>query len=518
MWSQTIYGDTYSEVTHQVLDYTDSQYISWNTYESTAYEKIEYFVEAVEKLNEGYTNDQGMFYQNFAQYDAAVALRNVYNGFIDVVITFPVELRIAGIELLNPWANESKTSEKALYWKYLPKTFKIYKVNNKKINEALNEYTYENDIARKTNYAGKQDVRPIHHMFLDQDDGLILLGSYTDINWNKKAVKDCFFKYNPDDVESINSKNRTFANQTTGTATWDCKQIVIRIFETGFDNNNTNIIKNDGSGNSFIENKIYEYVLETEHSYGTTYHGHKPTIDQIKKDLIGKDITANTSINGWSFKGPTPRSYKKYSDFKFFSGINYKLGGIQPLFSPDIFSISEMKMYNYAGKITNKVYIGEWENNTQNVVYYGSKTTKFSEPFDADGVSYIEWHHDMNVPTKYLDCKVFAKFKMEYDTFKRDDVISNLVTADRAPLSLKISNNIVSLNLSEGIGFTNPTTGEFLSFKGKLGVHMDRCGSYDALYSALNVKAHIISAGSTISTTISGDYPFQIYFVIKRLF
>ena len=75
-------------------------------------------MEATQKLNEGYTNNTGMFFQQFAQYDASVALRDIYNGFIDLVITFPVELRIAGIELINPWANASITSDDYNNWRY----------------------------------------------------------------------------------------------------------------------------------------------------------------------------------------------------------------------------------------------------------------------------------------------------------------------------------------------------------------------------------------------------------------
>ena len=175
-------------------------------------------------------------------------------------------------------------------------------------------------------------------------------------------------------------------------------------------------------------------------------------------------------------------------------------------------------MYNYAGKTINKVYIGEWKADQGRVVYYGAKSIKFSAPFDIDGISYIEWYHDLNAPTKYLDCKVYAKFKMEYDTFKKDDIISNLVTVNKAPLSIKVTNDMVSINLSDGIGFTNPTTGEFLSFKDKFGVQMDSTGTYDALNAAMDVKANIVEAGSTVATTIEGDCPFQLYFVIKRLF
>ena len=168
--------ETYSQISQSSKSLTDIQTVSWETYESTAYEKIEYFLDATQKLNEGYSNENGMFWQHFAQYDASVALKNVYNGFIDLVITFPVELRLAGIQLINPWANATITSDNYNKWRYLPSTFKIYKVNHEKLNDALNSYTYENDVAKKTNFANIQSIRPVNHMFLNQDEGLTLLG------------------------------------------------------------------------------------------------------------------------------------------------------------------------------------------------------------------------------------------------------------------------------------------------------------------------------------------------------
>ena len=480
-------------------------------------------MDATEKLNEGYSNETGMFWQHFAQYDASVALRDIYNGFVDVVITFPVELRLAGIELINPWFNATISSENYNKWKYLPSTFKIYKVNHEKLNDALNSYTYENDIAKKTNYANVPSIRPINHMFLNQDEGLTLLGSYDDVNWNNREAYDCFFKFNAEDEQSINSNSKSAANPSLGTATWKCKQIVIRIFRTRISNNVTNIISKDGT-NTNIENLIYSYILEKEKSYGTTYGGNEPTIENIKQ-LVGLSgiscVSYPPELSGdlnWIFGGTAIRYYNRFKDLKFESGIKYKLGGIQPLFSPDVFSISEMKMYDYAGNTANRVYIGEWSPQDETVIYYGTKSIRISEPFDISNVNYVEWDHNFNVPTKYLDCKVFAKFKMGYDSFKKDDIISNLVTIDKVPLSIKITNNKVSLSLSEGVGFTNPETGEFISFKDKFGVQMDRPGTYDALTAAMDAKATIESAGSTISTVVTGDCPFQLYFVIKRLF
>lgn len=515
--------ETYSQMTQSSKSLTDIQTLSWETYESTAYEKIEYFLEATQKLNEGYSNDNGMFWQHFAQYDASVAIKDVYNGFIDLVITFPVELRLAGIQLINPWANATITSDNYNKWRYLPSTFKIYKVNHEKLNDALNEYTYENDVAKKTNYANIQSIRPINHMFLNQDEGLTLLGSYDNIYWNQRETYDCFFKFNSDDEASINSNVTSLANKSLGTATWKCKQLVLRIFKTKINNNVTNIISKDGK-NTNIENLIYSYILEKEKAFGTTFAGNELTIENVKS-LIGVENISNinnpikTSERSlWNFKGSAVRSYNKFRDLKFESGIKYKIGGIQPLFSPDVFSISEMKMYDYAGNTANKVYIGEWDPDDELVVYYGTKAMRISEPFDIGNVNYVEWNHNFNVPTKYLDCKVFAKFKMGYDTFKKDDIISNLVTIDKVPLSVKITNNKVTLSLAEGVGFTNPETGEFISFKDKFGIQMDRPGNYDSLVAAMDTKATIESAGSTVSTVVTGDCPFQLYFVVKRLF
>jgi hypothetical protein len=47
---------------------------------------------------------------------------------------------------------------------------------------------------------------------------------------------------------------------------------------------------------------------------------------------------------------------------------------------------------------------------------------------------------------------------------------------------------------------------------------MDKPGNFDALRAAQNVGANVLDAGSYVAARITGDYPFQIYFVIKRLF
>jgi uridine phosphorylase len=47
---------------------------------------------------------------------------------------------------------------------------------------------------------------------------------------------------------------------------------------------------------------------------------------------------------------------------------------------------------------------------------------------------------------------------------------------------------------------------------------MDRVGTYDALQAAIDVGATIIDAGSSVAASITGGCPFQLYFVVKRLF
>ena len=50
------------------------------------------------------------------------------------------------------------------------------------------------------------------------------------------------------------------------------------------------------------------------------------------------------------------------------------------------------------------------------------------------------------------------------------------------------------------------------------GIQMDKPGSFDALNAAADVGANIIDAGSSIAASIEGGCPFQLYFVVKRLF
>jgi hypothetical protein len=181
-----------------------------------------------------------------------------------------------------------------------------------------------------------------------------------------------------------------------------------------------------------------------------------------------------------------------------------------------------MKMYKYDGKDNNKVYIGEWNKDAKRVEYYGAKTIKTSPMIDIDpNTSVLSWRHNFNLPPKYLDAQLFIRFKMEYDSFAVGDVVTNIVNVNNNPISMKMTGSTIEVNLSNGIGFTNPTTGEFLTFLNGIGVQMDRPGNYDALTAAQKVGANISDAGSFTSAEIrseDGEFPFQIYFVIKRLF
>ena len=96
-------------------------------------------------------------------------------------------------------------------------------------------------------------------------------------------------------------------------------------------------------------------------------------------------------------------------DLKFKSGIDYKLGGIQLLISPDLFSISEMKMYDYAGRCKNIVYIGEYNPALNDVIYYGAKNIRQSGFYNIyKTLLSITWQHCFNVPPNYLQADIFV--------------------------------------------------------------------------------------------------------------
>jgi len=338
-----------------------------------------------------------------------------------------------------------------------------------------------------------------------------------------------------------------------GTATWVCKEVVIRIFKafsTDLDDYNGIVVQDDNDKWSTtltpIEKKICQYILEQETGYGSKGPGgdrlsqrnvedfwlkYKTNVDfkfcDISDALNDDPEAAGVFGSCIVFGSPVTRSYAKISDLYFSSGIDYKLGGIQLLLSPDIFSVSEMRMYNYGNTTNNKVFIGEWDKDLQEVEYYGTGTVKTSEYIDISSskAGAIVWKHNFNVPPKYLDVQVFAKFTMDFDSFCAGDVVTNLVNIDREPLTLRLTGTDVMLNISKGVCFTNPATGEFMSFKEGLGIQMDREGNYDALKAALNVGAKILAAQSIVATKIESIYPgkadafpFRIYFVVKRLF
>ena len=499
-----------------------SSNISWVTFGSTSYHKIEYFIEAVEKLQNPFESEAKTFVP-LTCYNSDLMKTNLYNGFVDVVITFPVEIRLAGIELLNPWINKLSSGPERNNWKYLPTKFSIFKVNNAITNKALEKITYENDIAKITKDATSENysIRPVKYSSIETDENLIFLGKY-DINWENRNSYKCFFKYNQLDPASLNTK---LASNSTGTATWMCKQIVIRIFESKIyqeEREKYPLITN------YINYQIAKYIHENETRLGTTYNDRPPTIEECI-NLIGKEnIKPGKSIDNsnnlgiyWNFGGNSTRSYSKVKDVKFETGITYKLGGIQLLLSPDIFSVSEMKMYNYANRENNKVFIGEWNKDNKSVEYYGTGVIKTSPMIDISediNTTYISWKHNFNIPPKYLEAKMYIKFNMDYGSFYNGDVISNLVNINKEPLTIKLTGTEVSVNIANGICFTNPDSGEFISFKDGMGIQMDNPGNFDAYNAASKIGAPILDYGSTKSAVIKGGYPFDIYFVVKRLF
>ncbi len=387
---------------------------------------------AVEKLNSPYEKNTSDF-QSLGYYSKLIDSENLYDGFVDIVITFPTTIRVAGIEFLNPWYEKD-----SIKWKRLPSKFKIYKVDNSLLNEGLEEYTYADDIAQKTSATGSKTLRPIRYDKTETDNGLIFLGSY-DIDWKNLESYKCFFKFNPDDQASIASES----NFSNGTATWKCKELVIRITST-----------TESTERAPIEDRIAAYIRSMEIQYGTTINERTPSLDECKKLIGAEEISSETTDEkyfGWKFGSTVKRSYSSANDVKFECGINYVLGGIQLLLSPDIFSISEMKMYNYYNGTNNKVYIGEWNADLQNVEFYGTNTTRISPDIviSTENLSTVKWKHNFNISPKYLEAKVFLKFIMDFDTFKSGDVVTNLVTAEKVPLSFKLTNNEIQLNISK---------------------------------------------------------------------
>ena len=204
-WSVQTYGEPYTTYTNLYETHNSTANYSWKTYASTSYIRIEYFLEAVERLGEAYSNNNIVDIP-LSNYSRNVASDNLYDGFVDIVITFPTMIRIAGIELLNPWSGK-KLSNDASNWMYLPSKFNIYKVDNSKINDALQEITYENDVASITSFDGNdRTIRPLRYDSIENDKNLIFLGNY-EVNWKNKPSHKCFFKFNAKDQSSLNLKN-----------------------------------------------------------------------------------------------------------------------------------------------------------------------------------------------------------------------------------------------------------------------------------------------------------------------
>ncbi len=479
-----------------------------------------------------------------SNYSHNVADEYLYDGFVDVVITFPCTIRLAGIELLNPWNNKLSNDKEFNYWKYLPKVFSIFKVNDKKINDFGKTLTYENDIAKITDENGNTTFHPINCDYTETSEDLIFLGRYS-VNWENISSQKCFFKFNEDDRYSKASKK---SELKVGTATWECKQIVIRIFKAYNNKSDSSYIMKHSDLNDMEENPLFDnicnYILDKEISYGTTKFDKPIEFDDIKRfymtylgvtdeeykkisNALNKNDSSPYKSLNVKFGGSVVRRYDRVCDVCFTAGLEYKLGGIQLLLSPDIFSVSEMKMHNYANTTNNKVFIGEWNKDRQNLEYYGAGIIKTSQLIDVSykNMPAIIWKHNFNIPPKYLDVQVFAQFTVDYDTFYAGDVISNLVNVNKEPLTLRLTGTDVTLNVSNGICFTNPETGEFMVFKNGKGIQMDRPGHYDALAVAEKMGANVVATQSIVSTKIEADdatkgdaYPFKIYFIVKRLF
>jgi hypothetical protein len=385
------------------------------------------------------------------------------------------------------------------------------------------------------------EPRPVKYSKADVDDRLIFLGKY-DVDWTNRSSYKCFFKYNDGDKLSKNLYNNT---DNTGTATWVCKEVVVRIFK-GYDNDKDEFLYTkpvEGTTTlSNIEKKICEYIYSNELEHGTKHiDGSALTLKTIEnfwseyREHIGKpdsdeylEIFEGTAAYPYiKFGGKIARRYDKAKNVYFSAGIEYKLGGIQVLLSPDIFSVAEMKMYNYGNTTNNKVFIGEWNKDQQSLSYYGAGTIKTSDFIDVSSANAncIIWKHNFNIPPKYLDVQLFARFTIDFGSFCAGDVITNLVNINREPLSMRLTGTDVMLNISNGVCFTDPETGEFMSFHNGFGIQMDRPGNFDALKSAQDVGANIISADSFVAAKIEAaepgkpdSYPFRIYFVVKRLF
>lgn len=264
-------GKTWTTTSALTPNTNTTSIISWKTFTNKSYQRIEYFLEAVEKLKSPFSKNEKTFL-NLKNYSSTVGAKDLYNGFVDIVITFPVEVRLAGIELLNPWINKLTNDNDSNNWMYLPSKFIIYKVDDSQLNAVLEKLSYDNDIARKKTGIGDTDYevyRPIRYDQIENDQKLIFLGKY-DVYWKNKASYKCFFKFNELDPASLNLKTNS---DNAGTATWKCKQLVLRIFKT---------YNSDNIDSSSIKEKIESFIFNTELKLGTKVAGNDITLENAK--------------------------------------------------------------------------------------------------------------------------------------------------------------------------------------------------------------------------------------------
>lgn len=257
------------------------QSVTWTTYKGSSYQRIESFMQAVEKLNTAYSKD-GRAALPLYVYSKNVAYRSLYDGFVDIVVTFPCRIRLAGVELLNPWNNKLSEDKEYDYWRYLPRQFSIFRVNDEDVNRAGEQKTYENDVAKSTYWDGERSpFRPLWYNSIQGDDSLTFLGSY-DVNWENISSYKCFFKFNETDRVSVASEK---SEMKVGTATWECKQLVIRIFK-GYADGDVGYQYETDSGkldfSSGICDNICRYILDRELDFGTTVNGERMTLEDAR--------------------------------------------------------------------------------------------------------------------------------------------------------------------------------------------------------------------------------------------
>lgn len=182
--------------TSEILTESTTNSLSWTSIKNTAYRRIESFLNAVEKINSPYESTTKS-YMPLMNYSKLVDAEGLYDGFVDVVLTFQTEVRLAGIEITNPWYGTD--SDK---WKDMPSRFLLFKVNDSSVNAELERRTYENSVMQTVSATGEKSMRPIRYDKNESDNNLIFLGKY-DINWESNSSVKCFFRYNQDDQSSV---------------------------------------------------------------------------------------------------------------------------------------------------------------------------------------------------------------------------------------------------------------------------------------------------------------------------